>query len=65
MEEGQKDRKTKRQKDENKKRQNMKRQKDEKTEKFERLNCISANSNDRSSSLNHIFLKWRLMKKCH
>ena len=46
MEEGQKDRKILIRKD-----KIMKRQKDEKTEKFERLNCILANSNDTSVSL--------------
>jgi len=47
----QKDRKMKIPKD-----KNMKRQKDEKTEKFERLNCISANSNDITISLHNILI---------
>ena len=53
------DRKTGRQKDRKMKipkDKNMKRQKDEKTEKFERLNCISANSNDITISLHNILI---------
>ena len=40
---------------------NMKRQKDEKTEKFERLNCISANSNDLSISLHNILKQYNFL----